>query len=142
MSGLGLPANLPAGVIPEAEPDDRDWVEYTLPMKSVKKKFFPRFTEADLTFRVTELDPMSMEAAVKRAGGTQNSIRVGQEMTFLAIMKVGSWETKGRHADLKAWWDAIGFKGRSMVQQAMEALHNVEDDEVEMFLASAKPKQG
>lgn len=137
---IGLPANLPAGVIPEDPSDDRDWVEFTLPKTCVGKKFFGRFSETDLVVRVTELDTEAMEHATKRAGGTQNTIKVGQEMTFLSIMQVGDWSTKGRYEDLKVWWKLIGFKGQSLIQRAMETLHHVEEDDIDMFLASARAK--
>lgn len=135
MSGLGLP--LPAGVIPDLD-DDREYLEFTLPKKSVGKKFFDRFTEADLTFRVYELDPDSMEKATKRAGGTENKMRLAREMTFLSIGQVGAWPTIGKYDDLKLWWKLIGFKGQMMVQKGVDELHTVEDDEIEMFLASRK----
>lgn len=136
MSGLGLP--IPAGIIPESDADDREYLEFTLPKKSVGKKFFDRFQESDLTFRVYELDPDAMERATKRAGGTENKLKLAREMTFLSIGQIGKWPTTGRYDDLKAWWKLIGFKGQMMAQKAVDELHTVEDDEIDMFLASRK----
>jgi len=131
MSDLGLPKQIKT----ESE---RPFIEYTIPESMVGLGWGSSgFSEADRTFKMTEISPRQQDHAAKIAG--QNASALGRELMFAAVWQVGEWKAARERAKLEAWWDAIGSKGRRLVEAAFMRMQSVEEVDVEMFLSSGKP---
>lgn len=138
--GLGLgPDDQPNHAASMATDIERAHIEYTLP-RSMVSRFYERkgFTVEDLTFCMIEITPAQQDRAAKVAG--QNPSVLSRELMFAAIWKVGSWKGRDNRQKLQQWWDAIGSKGRRLVEAAFMEMQSVEEADVESFLASGKPK--
>jgi len=119
MSDLGLPKQIKT----ESE---RPFIEYTIPESMVGLGWGSSgFSEADRSFKMTEISPRQQDHAAK--------------LMFAAVWQVGEWKAARERAKLEAWWDAIGSKGRRLVEAAFMRMQSVEEVDVEMFLSSGKP---
>lgn len=131
--GLGLPTA--AGLPTEKA---RPYLEYTLPADKLGLAWPDSgFTDADRTFRLVEITPRQQDQAAKIAGN--NPSKLGRELMFAALWDVGGWKTRRERDRLEKWWEAIGSKGRRLVEAAFMKMQSVEDDEVDSFLASGRP---
>jgi len=129
--GLGLPT-------PLATDKSRPFLEYTLPADKLGLGWPDSgFTDKDRAFRLVEITPRQQDQAAKIAGN--NPSRLGRELMFAALWQVGDWKTRRERDRLDKWWEAIGSKGRRLVEAAFMAMQSVEDDEVDSFLASGRP---
>lgn len=143
MSDLGLPS-IPS---PHAAPQRpaRTCYEYDIPQDAVSEDFFEKFTEADLTFSMTEPTPAAMEQAGKVAG--QNAILLAKEMLFSALHKIGEMDARSNRDSsaqrgTDGWWVAIGPKGRDLVNQEFVDLIQPSKEQVDRFRGSRRVKRG
>jgi len=128
--GLGLPKTSPPSLA------DRPSVVYQIPKQFVSRGFtMAGFADEDRTFAIVEISPAQQDRAAKIADG--NASVLGRELMFSSIVRVGSWAGSKRER-LTAWWDAIGPRGRKLVEAAFIALQSVEEADIETFLASGK----
>jgi hypothetical protein len=120
---------------------ERPFVQYTIDPGYLGMDWAEAgFSDEDATFRLIELTPMATERAIKLGG--KNQAKASTELIYAAIWQVGGWKTRNKRKDLERWYDAIGGRGRKLVEAAFMALNSVEEDDVETFLASGKPGFG
>lgn len=132
--GLGLPSASTGGV--NTDPD-RPHITYTLPEAHLGLSFGTKgFKEADRTFKLVEVSPRQQDRAAKVANG--NASILGRELMFSALWRVGDWKPQRDRDRLVDWWDAIGGKGRRLVEAAFLKMQSVEEADVENFLASGQ----
>lgn len=132
MSDLGLPNSTVKTDV------ERPFMEYTIPESMVGLGWSSSgFSDGDRTFKMTEISPRQQDHAAKIAG--QNASALGRELMFASLWIVGDWKTAKERAKLDRWWEAIGSKGRRLVEAAFMRQQSVEEVDVETFLSSGKP---
>lgn len=120
---------------------ERPHVLYTLPETMVGLEFGASgFTDSDRTFGMAEITPRQQDQAAKAANG--NPSILSRELIFASLYKIGDWYPRDDRERLSKWWDAIGSKGRRLVEAAFLKMQSVEEADVENFLASGKPSIG
>jgi len=134
--GLGLPTAGRSAALPTER--DRPFMEYTLPEAHLGLGWgSSEFGDADRTFRLVEITPRQQDQAAKVAGNNPSAL--GRELMFHALWQVGDWKTRRERDRLNRWWDAIGSKGRRLVEAAFMRMQSVEEADVDSFLDSGKP---
>jgi hypothetical protein len=90
------------------------------------------------------------ESAKAAKIGKDNPEAVGSEMIMQALWRIGDvydadgqiieegWLCRGNREQLIQWWDAIGPKGRGLVQDAWIHTHQADERSRATFLAGAK----
>jgi hypothetical protein len=132
--GLGLPNT--GGPLPTDK--QRPHIEYTLPEDMVGIGFkADGFVDRDRTFKMIEVSPRQQDHAAKVANG--NGSILSRELMYASLWYVGDWPTGRSRERLAVWWEAIGAKGRRLVEGAFMQMQSVEETDVENFLASGKP---
>lgn len=130
--GLGLPST---GL---ATDKSRPFLEYTLPAAKLGLGWpDSEFADSDRTFRLVEITPRQQDQAAKIAGN--NPSKLGRELMFASLWEVGGWKTRRERDRLDRWWEAIGSKGRRLVEAAFMRMQSVEDDDIDSFLDSGRP---
>jgi len=134
--GLGIPnRGAASGLITDKA---RPHIEYTLPASMVGIAFSAEgFSDEDRTFKMIEITPRQQDHAAKVANN--NPSILSRELLYAAIWKIGGWTTRDNREKLTKWWDAIGSKGRRLVEAAFMKMQSVEEADVENFLAAGKP---
>lgn len=136
---LGLPK--PGTANPTPTTAERPHVLYTLPPNMVGLEFAAKgFGDDDRTFAMAEVTPKQQDHAAKVANG--NPSVLSRELIFASLYKVGNWRPRDDRERLAQWWDAIGSKGRRLVEAAFLKMQSVEEADVENFLASGRPSIG
>lgn len=96
------------------------------------------FSDTDRTFALTLLSTAEEEAALRTAGQNNDMSAVGKHWMLSSIYAIGGRYT-GRNFDtITSWLDAIGPKGRKLVDHAWSHLHTISQKQGEDFLASMR----
>lgn len=119
----------------------RTYTEYKLPAKLLGDEWeHSDFTEADLVVRMTQLKMSEQEDAADLGGGS--AAKITREMLFASLYQIGDWEPKKDRDRLQDWITAIGPKCVNLLQTAFVKMQSAEEDDIEMFLSSAKKGRG
>ncbi len=128
--GLGLPIKAGSPLQTELA---RPYISYTLPPKMVGLRWDELgFTDADRAFKMTEISPGQQDRAAKLANG--NGSILGKELMYSSLYRVGAWKPQSSRDRLDQWWDAIGSKGRRLVEAAFMKMQSVDEVDVDTFL--------
>lgn len=112
--------------------------QYTLPQSianlvSWKLSGLPN---SDLTFIIAEPSTDDEEEARRFAKG--DAIKMGDRLQDRCTIKIGTTDVKMNHAMLRGWKDAIGLKGRKLVEAKFIELFQVKPEDDEEMEASGK----
>lgn len=133
-AGLGLPTRA-GGIKTEA---DRPFIQYTLPENMVGLRWTELgFTADDRVFKMSEITPRQQDKAAKLANGN-NSV-LGRELMFASLYRIGAWKPQRNRDRLTQWWEAVGSKGRRLIEAAFMKMQSVEETDVDSFLDSGVP---
>lgn len=87
--------------------------------------------ESHLTFVIAEPSTDDEEEARRFAKG--DPIKMGDRLQDRCTIKIGEVDVRMNHVFLKAWKEAIGLKGRKLVEaKFLELFHVAAEDEAEM----------
>jgi len=96
----------------------------------------------DRTFALTLLSTAEEEGALKAAtqGGAFDAGQIGKHWMLSSVYAIGGVYTRRNFDTITAWMDAIGPKGRKLLDKAFSHLHTITDKEGENFLAGMQRK--
>lgn len=104
--------------------------------------------DAERSFMMIQVKPKEQAQAAQI--GKDNPEAVGSEMIMQALWRIGDvfdkdgelieegWAARGNRERVTQWWDAIGPKGRQLVQDAWVHTHQPDARARASFLAGAK----
>lgn len=129
----GLPAdNASNAAEAKTRRENRPYIQFTLPRKLVGWDFGG--DDSQLSFCLVEITPAEQERASRRAG--DSTVKLGEEIMFAAIYKIGDVEVARNRDFLNDWWRRIGPRGRQLVEKAFLNMVSVEEDDLKSFLDS------
>lgn len=98
--------------------------------------------DTDRTFALTLLSTAEEEAALKAAtqNGTFDGGQIGKHWMLSSVYAIGGQYTRRNFDTITAWMDAIGPKGRKLLDKAFSHLHTITDAQGETFLAGMQRK--
>ncbi len=111
---------------------------FTLPQKIMELPTWTGsgFTSDDLTFVLVEPSVADEEEARKFAKG--DPIKMAERLQDRVTVRIGKTEVRMNHGLLVRWKDAIGLKGRKIVEAKFLEYFQVSDDDMAEVDASGK----
>lgn len=128
----------PVHGVPQEYVQQREHYIFTLPLSCLPDTWQTSGrSDKDRQFALTLLTTAEEESALKAAtsSGTFDASQVGKRWMLATVYAIGGAYTGRNYDKITSWLDAIGPKGRKLVDKAFSHLHTITDAEGEEFLA-------
>lgn len=130
--------------VPQQFIEQREHYIFTLPADSLPASWATSGRgDGDRTFALTLLSTAEEEAALRAAtsnGQAFDASQLGKHWMLSSVYAIGGKYTGRNYDTITAWLDAIGPRGRKLVDKAFTHLHNITEKQGEDFLAGMQRK--
>ncbi len=130
--------------VPQQHVETREHYIFTLPTDVLPSSWaVSGRADADRVFALTLLSTSEEESALRAATANGQSLDVGQmtkNWMLSSVFAIGGKYTGRNYDTITAWLDAIGPRGRKLVDKAFTHLHNITEKQGEDFLAGMQRK--